>query len=698
MLLQALAQYGQRIVRHQIEADPSRNPHAFKDGVRIDWLVRINWDGSLVDLVDWKKLKAGGSSASPSVSARGLNKVPRSAREGDADGRHPRFLNDKIEFYFGCQLNLTTRSELRFAAHRDLCERFLEHSSGDRRAQAACKFFEKVANGEISVAYDPTEKKDKLRISTAAGNATYAVKDKEILAICVLDDFPKPLFHSSENIPMFWSRHFEAVNQPQTSPSTSTGNVRQSDKEAKPCMCCGAIRERATAVDKVVLPGGNFSLVSYDKPAFQSYGFKKTQNAAICFDCAKLATKGLNQLLKDGSTSLIVKPWQRGEKADSRARKGQKQPSGKKSKGPFAPVKFAFWSKEEVEFDYSKVVQDEPEAVRRFLQSARRGALSTLNESSFYILGLSGSNRRVILRYWTQTSIDQVNSHLVGWFSDLKGEIDERHLEREQRYSLQALCFSTIRESDDETHVPPLVSTSLFLSAFLGKPVPPAVLQLIVNRVRTIPQTDYDKEKPSADYKLKPARMALLRLTLNRLMKDTESKFDVGLDVSRREPEYHCGRLLAVCDDAMRWANGTSTVADRYMGSASTAPCSVLPVVYRNSRHHLNKLKRDIPAKGTQLEKLLDEILSKLTAYPLTLPAQKAGTFILGFHHQRQYFFLVSRYAKLKKQREGGTLPDDYTNELEALEDFVNRSHFDVSLLADLPDEEEPEAPIAEPE
>jgi hypothetical protein len=48
------------------------------------------------------------------------------------------------------------------------------------------------------------------------------------------------------------------------------------------------------------------------------------------------------------------------------------------------------------------------------------------------------------------------------------------------------------------------------------------------------------------------------------------------------------------------------------MGSASSAPCSVLPVVYRNSRHHLNKLKRDLPTKSLQLERLLDEILSKL--------------------------------------------------------------------------------------
>jgi hypothetical protein len=135
------------------------------------------------------------------------------------------------------------------------------------------------------------------------------------------------------------------------------------------------------------------------------------------------------------------------------------------------------------------------------------------------------------------------------------------------------------------------------------------------------------------------------------------------------------------------------------MGSASSAPCSVLPVVYRNSRHHLNKLKRDIPPKATQLEKILDEILSKLKEYPATLTPKEAGVFILGFHHQRQYFFLLTRFRKLlKKQKDEGTLDAADQKELEVLHDYVNRTHFDVSLLAGLPDEETLEASVAEAE
>jgi hypothetical protein len=108
----------------------------------------------------------------------------------------------------------------------------------------------------------------------------------------------------------------------------------------------------------------------------------------------------------------------------------------------------------------------------------------------------------------------------------------------------------------------------------------------------------------------------------------------------------------------------------------------------------LNKRKRDIPPKATQLGKILGEILSKLKEYSATLTPKEAGVSILGFHHQRQYFFLLMRYRKLlKKRKEQGKLDEADQKELDALEDYKNRTHFDVSLLAYLPDEETPETP-----
>ncbi len=680
MILQALREYGQRNVPTVEEGVLS---DAFADNVGIHWLLEIDTEGNFLDLL-YRGVEQRDEKGKKKLDLiPPMHNVPKEVLNSRSSGGNPQFLADNLEYYFGISDSDLGQKDLK--SHLALVNEFARIYPNDGRAVAAKKFFDKFEERKIVARWDDEAKagKGKLVITTPSGERRYAVKKpKERVALCLREDNLQPVFQTSQNLRQFWSNHFQAINQ-----------KRQNSGAQPPCVCCGEAKPVVDTFDQFDgLPGGKTYLICYGKEAFQSYGFQDGENASLCFDCMKSVIRGMNALLKSPSTHKLI-------------RCGKPKPDEAEK---LAPVMFAFWSREPVAFDFGKVSDADPESVKNLLESVRQGAPKEVEADRFYILGFSRSAKlRTLVRYWSETNVREVEVNLAAWFEELNDRFTD-YGPSHGPLPLIRLCQTTVRQPEkvgDECKFPPLVSSGLFLSAFLRKAVPPPVLHLIVNRVRTIPQTEYDPQKPYGDYKLKPARMALLRLTLNRLMKSEDQKFDVGLNVDRREPEYHCGRLLAVCDDAMRWSNspqpgkpGTSTVADRYMGSASTAPCSVLPVVYRNSRHHLNKLKRDMPAKALQLEKLLDEILSKLTTYPVTLPAQKAGIFILGFHHQRQYFFLVSRYRKLKDRVEKGVLAPEDKQELQALDDFIKRSHFDVSLLADLPDEEAPPINTPEPE
>ncbi len=683
MILQALREYGDsESVKPQGEAGIISD--AFADNVEIYWLLEIDDDGNFVNLHYRGVEQRDEKGKKKKDRFEPLHRVPREVINSRSSGRNPQFLADNLEYYFGISdSELGTKNR---DSHIAMVNEFAEKFPNDSRASAIKKFFDKVASGRIQVTWDETPRvPNKLIIKDAATEKRFAVKKpKERIALCLKRDDLLPAFQACTSVRRFWSDHFAEVNSKRQTAPTTGGNP--------PCICCGQPKPHLPTFDKFKgLPGGDTCLISYGKDAFHSYGFDNGENATLCFDCMKAAIRGIETLLRNPATHYLV-------------RAGKPKPGEK----DIAPVMFVFWSREPVGFDFGKISDADPQAVRELFQSVRHGIPKGIADCKFYILGFSRSSKvRTLIRYWSETNVGSVTQNLKAWFDDLKDRLGD-YGPNFKPLPLVRLCQMTVRQPGqpgDEWKFPPVVSSSLFLSAFLGKPVPPPVLQMLVNRVRIIPQADFEKENPTADYKLKPARMALLRLTLNRLMKNNEPQFNPGLDVGREEPEYHCGRLLAVCDDAMRWSTssqrgkpGKSTVADRYMGSASSAPCSVLPVVYRNSRHHLNKLKRDLRPKSLQLERLLDEILSKLKTYPVTLTPQQAGVFILGFHHQRQYFFLISRYAKLKKQRDDGALPDESKKELEALEDFVNRARFDVSLLADLPDEEAPEAPTAESE
>lgn len=677
MILQALKEYGDSVKPPDEQGVVS---DAFDDDVSIHWLLEIDGEGGFVNL-HYRGIEQRDEKGRKKPDRfEPLHRVPKEVTNSRSSGGNPQFLADNLEYYFGISdSNLGSKNR---DSHIARVKEFAAAFPNDSRAQAIKKFFDTLAAGKIQVEWDenPPRGSGKLIVKHAAGEQRFAVKKpKERMAVCVKEDNLLPAFQACTNVRVFWSRHFAAINAERQKPAKA-GNV-------PPCICCGQPKPAVSTFDQFDgLPGGKTYLICYGKDAFHSYGFEDGENASLCFDCMKAAVRGIEALLKNPATHYLL-------------RDGTPKPDEAEK---IAPVIFAFWSKEPTEFNFEKISDADPQSVKELFLSVRRGLPKEIAERKFYILGFSRSSKlRTLIRYWSETNIKDVVQNLAAWFDGLRDRFEE-YGPNNKPLPLIRLCRMTVRQpgqTGDEWKFPPVVSTGLFLSAFLGKPVPPPVLQMLINRVRIIPQTEFDKEKPNADYKLKPARMALLRLTLNRLMKNNEQPFDVGLDVDRREPEYHCGRLLAVCDDAMHWAAGKSTVADRYMGSASSAPCSVLPVVYRNSRHHLNKLKRDIPPKATQLEKILDEILSKLKEYPATLTPKKAGIFILGFHHQRQYFFLLMRYRKLlKKRQEQGTLDAADQKELEALEDYKNRTHFDVSLLADLPDEEMLESSTAESE
>lgn len=675
MILQALKDYGDR---EKPSAEDGVVPDAFENDVgNIRWRLVIDEQGKFVDLRSCA-VERTGAKGKKFTAFPELSFVPKNVTSDRSHGGNPQFLADKLEYWFG--IPEKTNAERSLKAHIALANAFAAEFPDDSRAQAVKKFFDRVERKEVSARWEskPDRGKGKLVISVDGIDRDFLVKTPaDRIALYLDQDDLRPVFHASINLRAFWSRQYREANAKRLKDSAHGKNA--------PCLVCGNAKPATETFGLFKgLADQGTSLVFTGKPAYQSYHF---EDCPVCLDCSQAIIRGLELLLKNRSTFKRLQV---------------KRPSpGAEEATP--PVVFVFWTRQPTEFDFGKAVEADVETVKLMLETVQRGLPRQIAEQQFYILGLSESYRRTMVRYWTETNVKSVVEHLASWFEELCDGFKEF-----APLPLMRLCQMTVRQPSpvgDDWKIPARVSSSLFLSAFLGKPVPPPVLQMLVNRVRIIPQADFEKENPTADYKFRPERMALLRLTLNRLMKNNEPQFKPGLDVGRPEPEYHCGRLLAVCDAAMRWSNssepgkpGKSTVADRFMGSASSAPCSVLPVVYRNSRHHMNKLKRDLPAKFLQMERLLDEILSKLKSYPVTLTPQEAGVFILGFHHQRQYFFLVSRYSKLKRQQKDGELPDENKTELDALEDFVNRARFDNSLLADLPDEEAPEAPIAESE
>jgi CRISPR-associated protein Csd1 len=165
-----------------------------------------------------------------------------------------------------------------------------------------------------------------------------------------------------------------------------------------------------------------------------------------------------------------------------------------------------------------------------------------------------------------------------------------------------------------------------------GTPYPATLLQAVLRRV-----------KSDAKDRVKPARAALIKAHLNRLLRagknyDVKEVLQVGLDTNQPSAGYHLGRLFAALEKIQEEANPglNATIRERYYGAACGTPVSVYPTLMRLKNHHLAKLHA---GRKTNLERLIGEIMGHLDEFPAHLNLIEQGKFAVGYYHQRQDFF-----------------------------------------------------------
>ena len=113
---------------------------------------------------------------------------------------------------------------------------------------------------------------------------------------------------------------------------------------------------------------------------------------------------------------------------------------------------------------------------------------------------------------------------------------------------------------------------------------------------------------------------------------------------------YNLGRLFAVFDYLQYKYHGPEKkgagIVERYYGTASSAPASTFPILFRLARHHLGKLKKgDETSRMTakSIEKRIGEIVGLFEAdspgnppvLPRILRLEEQGRFAFGFYQQR---------------------------------------------------------------
>ncbi|GIW24904.1 type I-C CRISPR-associated protein Cas8c/Csd1 [Meiothermus sp.] len=392
----------------------------------------------------------------------------------------------------------------------------------------------------------------------------------------------------------------------------------------------GELVSPASTHPKVTKLGGSafgHALVTYDKDAFESYGFSQGENAAVEELAATAYRAGLDALLEGAQTlgEMKVVVWY--DRAIP-------------EEDDFFRDLFAPSSGEAEELQAL-------ERARRVLQALKTGeAPPSLQGARFFAAALSPASGRVMVRDWQTGSLEEFITAVQTWFEHLA--IVRRSGDRAAGLpGLNRLFLNLQRpktpEQNFDDYLKPIktLQVPLWRAALNPSlPIPYGALARIMESHVAEVMTGAFSEALSAQKADAAAlgriyaRMGLLKAYHIR----KGGTIGMALDPNHPSPAYHCGRLmclLAQIQEASAESDINAGVVQRYYGAASSTPAMVLGRLTRLSQHHLSKMAKDSPGLAYWFHTQLAEVWKALgPTLPRTLSLEEQSLFALGYYQQ----------------------------------------------------------------
>ena len=355
------------------------------------------------------------------------------------------------------------------------------------------------------------------------------------------------------------------------------------------------------------------SLVSFNAPAFCSYGKEQNLNAPTSKYAAFAYTSALNYLIASpeysshvGDTTVLF--W---------AKNGNPEYSSIFSWGIFGGT--APYNEHEL---------------RSMIQDLCKGQAVTYEETlldpdmDFYILGLAPNAARLSVRFFLHNHFGSILQNVQAHYDRL--EIVKPSFEKFETLPVWKLLSETVNQNSREKEPVPALAGETLRAILNNTRYPATLLNGVTIRIR-------------AERKITWGRAAILKAYyLQNTHPDVPKEvLTVSLNPESKNPYYTLGRLFSVLEAVQSAANPgiNATIKDRYFNSASAMPSIVFPTLLNLSEKHRKKLT---VGQRIYYEKQIMELLAVLgESFPVRLSLPQQGAFQLGYYHQTQ-----QRYQK----------------------------------------------------
>ena len=587
MILQALTAYYEQLLRTgQISAP------GWENQFKVSYWLRINAEGQLIDLVDCRQMVPRGKKE---VLAPREMAVPAHVKR--ASGIAANFLCDNSTYLLGAdEKGKPERSIQCFEACAKLHHAILDGVDSPA-ARAVLAFFDH---------WKPEE---------ASAHPLLADRWKDITGNAnLLFDYEGPegsiLSTEDEAIRAAWQQHYSSA-----SPDTPLVQCLVTGQQAPAARLHPSIKG---------VPGAQSSgaaLVSFNAPAFCSYGHEQGENAPVSEYAAFAYTTALNTLLADrdhcrilGDTAVVC--W------------AENASPSYSSLGMMAifgiPENHGL-----TEDDLSKA-----------LDSLAKGQpCSWMGEDlqpgqHFYVLGLSPNAARISVRFFLRDTFQVFAQRLQRYAEDIT--VIHPAFDKRETLSVWSLVQETVNQNSRDKKLSPQLAGDVLRSILTGTPYPATLLNGAELRIR-------------AEQTITRGRAAIIRAYYRRHPHPQVPKevLDMPeLNEACNNIPYTLGRMFSLYEQIQLAAtkanssNINATIKDRYFNAASSNPSQVFNLLGKLSVSHLRVLRRSNPKLAGSLQGQLEELSIRVgTSYPPHLDPASQGSFQLGYYYQNQARF-----------------------------------------------------------
>lgn len=361
------------------------------------------------------------------------------------------------------------------------------------------------------------------------------------------------------------------------------------------------------------------SLVSFNAPAFCSYGKEQGGNAPVSEYAAYAYATALNELLNDrehtrtiGDTTVVC--WAEGGGAAYQdvgvaAMFGIDESSG--------------LSEQDLSMIMSKIRQGEAVQVQEEWLDPQK---------HFYILGIAPNAARLLVRFFLEDSFGDILRHI--------NEHDERLKIVRPSYDpfpilpLWKLLSETVNHNARDKSPSPQMAADTLKAILGGGRYPASLLNGVMLRIR-------------AEHDVTRGRAAIIKAYYLRNENNDCPKEVLTMELNEQceNVPYTLGRLFAVLEHIQQEANPgiNATIKDKYFNAAASTPAYIFPVLLNLAQKHLRKMN-----EGTKIyfNTKIGELAQRIgEEYPRRFSLPQQGAFQLGYYCQTQ-----KRYQKKEEK------------------------------------------------